>query len=210
MSIYSRSNLPNGFYVYAYLRCNDSQTAKAGTPYYIGKGKNKRAWEKHSCSMPTNSTNIVIVECGLTEIGSLAIERQLIRWYGRKDLGTGILNNRSDGGDSPVGRICSTSEKQKISLANKGRLAGEKNPNYGKVRSEETRQKISNSRKEKALDPNWNIRPACSKEKAEKIKLANKGKRWAHKHYSKERKLVNFAEFTLLCSNGWVSGKGKF
>jgi hypothetical protein len=33
------------YYVYAYLRTKDSKTAKAGTPYYIEKGKDKRAYD---------------------------------------------------------------------------------------------------------------------------------------------------------------------
>jgi hypothetical protein len=91
------------FYVYAYLRSSDSNTAKAGTPYYIGKGCGNRAWAKHSnVSKPKDITKIVILESNLSEIGSLAIERRLISWWGKKN-DNGILLNKTDGGNGFAG-----------------------------------------------------------------------------------------------------------
>ena len=84
MSIYSKSSPPSGFYVYTYLRKSNL------TPYYIGKGYDTRAWVPHHFTTPRDDTKIIILESGLTDIGSLAIERRMIRWYGRKDLVTGI------------------------------------------------------------------------------------------------------------------------
>lgn len=89
------------FYVYAYIRSVDDQYGLAGSPYYIGKGVGYRAYNKnHLVEVPTNKSNIVFLETKLTEIGALAIERRLIRWYGRVDLDNGILLNRSGGGDN--------------------------------------------------------------------------------------------------------------
>jgi hypothetical protein len=169
------------YYVYAYLRNN-------GTPYYIGKGTGNRAWSKGKGEVgkPKELRRITIIERNLTLTGSLAIERQLIRWYGRIDLGTGILRNQTDGGDggkgASKGNKLSEETKKKISLARVGKKQKPMNEeskkklseslrgkNLGKKRTEEVKKKISEILKRRKRLP-------VSDETKQKIREHNLGK----------------------------------
>jgi hypothetical protein len=83
------------FYTYLWLR-------EDGTPYYVGKGKGDRAIRRGSPSLDR-----ILIQEFPSEADAFAAEIFLISFYGRKDIGTGILRNRTiggDGGDTFSGR----------------------------------------------------------------------------------------------------------
>jgi hypothetical protein len=145
--VFSKKNPPLNFYVYAYLREDDS-------PYYIGKGKGKRAFiknKKEKFKPPSDVSRIIILESSLTESDAFSLEKQYIKKYGRKDNGTGILRNQTDGGEGQAGRIQTKESNMLRSIAQKGipqprnSRPGEKHPLYGVPVHEETKKKISKS-----------------------------------------------------------------
>jgi hypothetical protein len=87
---------PNRFYTYAYLR-------KDRTPYYIGKGTGYRATRrgKRDIKPPKDKSRIIKLKQNLTEEEAFKHEIYMIAVFGRIDLGTGILRNRTNGGENP-------------------------------------------------------------------------------------------------------------
>ena len=135
------------YYTYAYLR-------EDKTPYYIGKGTGDRIYSTNRrVKPPKDKSRIIFLKKNLTEEESFRHEIYMIDVFGRKDLGTGILHNMTNGGEGPSGAVRSKEYRRKMSEANK-------NP------SEETRRKMSEARKGKTH----------SEESKIKISEAHKGK----------------------------------
>ena len=103
------------YYTYAYLR-------EDGTPYYVGKGKGSRVYQKHSKIPVPPKNRIIFLKQNLTEEEAFKHEIYMISVLGRKDLGTGILRNLTDGGEGSSRVIMSDDHKSKISKKLKNRV----------------------------------------------------------------------------------------
>jgi hypothetical protein len=119
----SKGDQPS-FYVYAFLRGQDSEHGKKGTPYYIGKGKGRRRFADtgRCCARPSDSARNVILKQQLTESEAFRWETFYINHYGRIDNATGILHNKSNGGEGVSGRIFSPESRRKQSANMMARL----------------------------------------------------------------------------------------
>jgi hypothetical protein len=138
------------YYTYAYLR-------EDRTPYYIGKGKKNRAHRVSGRRIkpPKDKSRIILLKQNLTEKEAFKHEIYMIAVFGRKDLGTGILHNRTDGGEGSSGspRFFTEEHKQKLRTYAKDReVTQETREKIGRKLknrkfSQETRDKMSNSKK---------------------------------------------------------------
>ena len=135
------------YYVYLWLR-------EDRTPYYVGKGKGYRAYQKHIIGCPPPKDRVIIVKEFKDENESYFFEEWLIQVYGRKSDG-GILLNTSIGGQKSSSKYKSESEYSKI----------RKNQN--------TKYKQSNKGKE--TQKKWNaLNPERVKEKARRFRERNR------------------------------------
>jgi uncharacterized ubiquitin-like protein YukD len=195
---------PNRFYTYAYLREDRS-------PYYIGKGTKNRAYKKSSrIFLPPPKDRIILLKQNLTEEEAFNHEIYMIAVFGRKDLGTGILHNRTDGGqgssnlntkskkkiiDAHKGKILSEEHKLKLSKAHKGKKHTEEHikkvsvANRGQTRSEETKRKMSEAHKGKIISEEtkikmsqWQKGKILSEEHKLKLSKVHKGKILSEEH----------------------------
>jgi hypothetical protein len=108
------------------------------------------------CKKPTkDKSRIIFLKQNLTEEEAFKHEIYMIAVFGRIDLVTGILRNKTNGGDGASGYICSEETRKKISEVNKGRIF-----------SEEHRKKISESLKGRIF----------SEEHRKKLRISLKGK----------------------------------
>ena len=166
----------NFYYTYAYLR-------EDGTPYYIGKGKDKRLYYKYgkNCKPPKDRSKIIKLKQNLTEEDAFKHEIYMIAVFGKKCDGTGILMNIADGGNAPpkmYGDASPTKRPEvraKIGVANKKSLKGRKI-------SEDAKRKSSNTWKEKLKN---NPRPiSYYSENLKKMAERNRTDKEKHKRHS--------------------------
>lgn len=90
-----------GYYIYVFLRKTDY------SPYYIGLTKTAHRplyRYENDCPAPAYDALIRVLRSGLSKDEACKWERFYIAHYGRKDLGSGILRNRCEGGEG-VGEL---------------------------------------------------------------------------------------------------------
>ena len=172
----------NKYYTYAYLR-------EDRTPYYIGKGKGNRIYRTNGrgCVKPKDKSRIIFLKQNLTEKEAFKHEIYMIAVFGRKDLGTGILLNRSNGGEGPSGFIRSEKQKKHLSEIKKGKKVYDI--------TEETRKKMSKSQKGRTH----------TEDSKKKISLSHKGKPkppLSKEHKEKIRNSLLKNTYKVKCPNG--------
>ena len=193
------------YYTYAYLR-------EDRTPYYIGKGKGNRAYKKKrgKINPPKDKSRIIFLKQNLTEAEAFKHEIYMIAVFGRKDLGTGILINMTNGGEGSSGSVPSEETKRKLSEANKGKTRSEetrrKISEAGKVKifSEEHRKNISEAKKNPSKETRKKMSDAHknpSEETRRKNSGASKGTKWWHDGCGNRKRMIECP------GNGWRLGR---
>lgn len=161
---------PYRFYTYAYLR-------EDRTPYYIGKGCGKRAYRQlnHNVKTPPKD-RILILKNKITNEDAKKHEKYMIAVFGRKNNGTGILRNLTDGGEGVSGLKQTEQSREKMRKPNT-------KEHNDKVRKS-IKQKWENDEYDKE---EWRKRNLGKKQSEETIKKKSESLK---KYYKKNKKVV--------------------
>lgn len=156
-----------------------------GEVFYVGIGCEQRPYSKwyrnrfwHNVVKKYPDYGVEIVAEGLSWFVACELEKYLIAYYGRRDLGTGTLVNLTDGGDGVKGIVVTQETRRKMSVANKGRVVTEETRQKigawqkGKPKSEESCQKMSAARQKLTFEQAQEIRRRYKNEKTSTYKLA--------------------------------------
>lgn len=205
----------NDFYVYLHLRADD------GVPFYVGKGRNNRAWFKHGRNSHWNhivekhGLIVEILKDSMSESDALEFEKATILTLGR-----GFLCNYTDGGDGMSGHVKSVETLAKLRASLLGRRHSKKTKaligakSKGRYVSEETRRKLS--------EANLGIKP--SDETLAKRSAALTGRKFSDTHRAKisaaltgrkcspehTEKAAAACRIPVNCSNGMRFGSAKW
>jgi len=127
----------NNKVVYCHIRLDTNEV------FYIGIGDSKRPYIKSNRNKYWKNISkkagyiVEILYNNLNNETAKELEVFLIKLYGRKDLGLGLLVNMTDGGDGLDGFNHSEESKLKMKITNKGKTK------KGNKCSEETKLKLS-------------------------------------------------------------------
>jgi len=192
------------FYVYTLRVSNEN------APFYVGKGCGRRVdahvvqaqsnHKSHKCAKIRKALSLgydIITEKVFEshdEQECFDLERSLIQQYGRRDLGTGVLTNVTDGGEGASGCLASPETRQKLSASHTGRPKSPEtrqklsDAKKGHTTSAATRQKISAAQKGRPVSEATraaNMGRTISPETRQKMSAAQKGRPKSPEHCQK-------------------------
>lgn len=156
-----------GFYVYIHKKPD-------GTPFYIGKGRNRRAWRKDNRNphwhhiVAKHGFEVEILISELSEEDAFAEEIRLIAEYRKLHK----LVNATDGGEGSSGHVHTLETREKLSQIHKvSERAQEHRIKLGLSRRgttlpEETIVKMREASRKKALDPEFRAKVSAGVRRA--------------------------------------------
>lgn len=143
--------------VYKHIRLDTNEV------FYIGIGTNRRAYEKRDRNRHWNNIvkkagySIEITHKNITREEAVSIEKYLIAFYGRADLGLGGLVNMTDGGDG------GNNQSEETKKLRSEIMSGDRNHRYGKTLSDENKKLLSELWKGRVFSEDTRIKLGKSK-----------------------------------------------